>query len=208
MEKEIQEIIKESIQTKNVLLKEKNVLFEIEKVINLIIKALKNRKKIIIFGNGGSAADAQHFAAELVNKFKFEREPLPAISLTTDTSILSSIANDTGYDYVFSKQIQALGKKGDIAFAITTSDIETKERGHSANIAQGLIAAKKKEMVTIGLVRAKSKKILKLLDIAVKIPSQNTPRIQEAHITVLHIICELVEKALFKYEKYEKRKID
>jgi len=201
MKQYIQNIIKESVQTKQILLKNKNILSNIEKIVNIIIAALRKKKKIIIFGNGGSAADAQHFAAELVNKFKIERKPLSAISLVTDTSLLSAIANDAGYDYVFSKQIQALGKKGDIAFAITTSDIETKKGGHSANIAQGLIAAKKKEMVTIGLVSAKSKKILKLLNIAIKIPSQNTPRIQEAHITVIHIICEIVEKLLFEHEK-------
>jgi len=174
---------------------------QIAKAVYLIIEAYKNGKKLLICGNGGSAADAQHFASELVNKFKIKRKPLPAVSLVADTSILSSIANDIGYDYVFSKQIEALGEKGDVVFVITTSDAETRKGGHSVNIAKALITAKKKEMVTIGLASKKSKKILKLLDIAIKIPSKNTPRIQETHITIIHIICELVEKILFKNEK-------
>lgn len=204
MENELQEEVKnlllESVQAKVLMSADTVFLFQIKKAVNLIIEALKNGKKLIIFGNGGSAADAQHFAAEILNKFKTERQPLSAISLVTDTSILSSIANDFGYDYVFSKQVEALGKKGDIAVAITTSDVELKKGGHSANLAHGLIAAKKGGMETIGLVSNKSKKILKWLDLAIKIPSKNTPRIQEAHITVIHIICELVEKSLLKKE--------
>ncbi len=201
MRKEIKKLIEESIQTKQKLVKNKNVFFKIEKVIDLIVKAFKNQKKILIFGNGGSAADAQHFAAELVNRFKIERNPLSAISLVTDTSILSSIANDSGYDCIFSKQIEALGKKGDIAIAITTSDIEMKKGGHSSNIANGLITAKKRGLITVGLVSEKSKEILKLLDLHIKIPSKNTPRIQEGHILIIHIICEITEKILFKNEQ-------
>ncbi|MHC2995233.1 MAG: SIS domain-containing protein [Candidatus Atribacteria bacterium] len=198
MKKQIQELIKESIQTKETLLKDKNTLLGIEKAINLIVATIKNHKKIVIFGNGGSAADAQHFACELVNKFKMERSPLPAISLVTDTSILSSISNDVGYDYVFSKQIEALGEKGDIAIAITTSDVERKKGGHSANIANGLIVARKKGLIAIGLLSDKSKKVLEIVDLPIKVPSKNTPRIQEVHITIIHIICEMVEKLLFK----------
>lgn len=198
MNLEIKSIIKESIRTKQELLKNGEVLFEIEKAINLIAAAFRKNKKIVIFGNGGSAADAQHFAAELVNKFRIERKPLPAVSLVTDTSVLSSIANDIGFDYVFSKQIEALGKQGDIAFAITTSDVETKKAGHSTNIANGLLMAKRKKMTTIGLVSDKSKEVLKLLDVAINMPSENTPRIQEGHILIIHIICQLIEKG---YEK-------
>lgn len=203
MKKYIQNIIRESIQTKQDLLLDKKMLSDIEKVVKAIINAFKKKKKIIIFGNGGSAADAQHFAAEIVNRFKINRAPLPAISLVTDTSVLSSIANDIGYEQVFAKQIEALGEKGDVAIAITTSDIERKKGGHSANIANGLLMAKRKGLLRIGLLSEKSKKILKLLDLSIKAPSKNTPRIQEIHITIIHIICELVEKLLYE-KKYEK----
>lgn len=198
MQKEIKGFIRESADLSEKMHKDESFLAEIEKSVILTAKALKNNKKIIVFGNGGSAADAQHFAAEFVNRFKINRAPLPAISLVADISILSSIANDSGYDYVFSKQIEALSQEGDVVFAITTSDIKTEKDGHSANIYQGLLAAKKKGLSTIGLVSEKSREILKLLDIAIKIPSENTPRIQEAHIMVLHIICEIVEKYLFQ----------
>lgn len=196
MRQNIQNLIKESIQVKQALLEDEEILFSIEKAINLIINALKNQNKILIFGNGGSAADAQHFAAEMVNRFKIERKSLPAISLVTDTSILTSIANDIGYDQIFSKQIEALGTQGDIAIAITTSDVE--ERGHSANIANGLICARKKGLTTIGLLSSNSKKVLEMLDLSIKAPCENTPRIQEVHITIIHIICEIVEKLLFE----------
>lgn len=201
MKNDIKNIIQESFYVKKDLLENQEIIGDIEKTIEIIVRALENKKKILIFGNGGSAADAQHFAGELINRFKIERNPLPAIALTTDSSVLTSIANDSGYDYVFSKQIEALGEKGDIALAITTSDIEEKKGGHSANIAYALTAAKKKRLQTIGLVSVKSKKILKLLDIAIQIPSINTPRIQEAHIMIIHIICEIVEKLLFKHGK-------
>jgi D-sedoheptulose 7-phosphate isomerase len=197
MKQQIQELIKESFQVKELLFEDENALLNIEKSINLIVEAFKKRKKILIFGNGGSAGDAQHFAGEIVNRFKIERRPMPAVALTTDTSVLTAIANDLGYDYVFSKQIEALGEKGDIAIAITTSDIEEKKGGHSANIANALVSAKRKGLQTIGLVSIKSKEILRLLDTVIKIPSTDTSRIQESHIMVIHIICEIVEKEIF-----------
>ncbi len=202
MKEEIKSIIKESISVKQHLHDLPEIVEAIENATKTIIDALQNGKKILIFGNGGSAADAQHFAGEFVNRFKIDRVPLPAISLVTDTSVLTSIANDFGYDYIFSKQVEALGQKGDIAIAITTSDVELKQGGHSANIANGLISARNKGLVTIGLVSDKSQKVLELLDMAIKIPSKNTPRIQESHILVIHIISEIAEKAL-----YEKNKI-
>lgn len=198
---EIKGFIKESISVKEELLNSPDVLKAIEKATESIIQALKNQKKVLVFGNGGSAGDAQHFAAEFVNRFKLDRAPLPVISLVTDTSVLSSIANDFGYDYVFSKQIEALGQKGDIAVAITTSDSELKHGGHSANIANGLVSARKKGLITMGLVSDKSQQILGLLDTAIKIPSKNTPRIQESHIVVMHIISEIAERELSKNEK-------
>lgn len=170
----------------------------IEEVIKLVINCYKNNGKILICGNGGSAADAQHFASEFINKFKLEREPLPAIALTTDNSILTSVGNDAGFDYIFDKQIKALGNEGDILMVITTSDISMDKNGHSANIAKAILAGKEKGMKIIGLVSIKSKYILKYLDLALIVPHSDTPRIQEAHITILHIICEIVEKNLFQ----------
>lgn len=191
------DFIRESIEVKEKMLKNKGFLAGIEKIASLISAAIKNKKKILIFGNGGSSADAQHFAAELVNKFKLETPAFPAISLGTDPSVISSISNDMGYEQIFSRQIEGLGEKGDIAIAITTSDVEVKKGGHSANIAYGLIAARKKGLSTIGLCSSKSKEFSKFADLSVKIPSKNTPRIQEAHITVIHSICELVENKFF-----------
>jgi len=200
IEEQPKDFLRESIQVKEKILKDKRLLAGIEKTVDLIFTALKNNKKILIFGNGGSAADAQHFAAELINRFKLETPAFPAISLVTDSSVLSSIANDIGYENIFSRQIEALGEKGDIAIAITTSDAQIK-RGHSANIANGLIAARKKGLSTIGLFSSKSKRVSRLVDLSIKIPSENTPRIQEAHITILHIICEIVEKKIFNDRK-------
>ena len=201
MKEEIKNIIKESVSVKQSLHDLKEAVDAIEIATKKIIEALENGKKMLIFGNGGSAADAQHFAGEFINRFKIDRSPLPAISLVTDASVLTSIANDFGYDYVFSKQVEALGQKGDIAIAITTSDVELKQGGHSANIANGLVSAKNKGLITIGLVSDKSQKVLELLDIAIKIPSKNTPRIQESHILVIHIISEIAEKTLYEKNK-------
>ena len=191
----IEDIIQKNIDTNNKLLNSN--LENISEIVELIIKAIKNNNKILIFGNGGSAADAQHIAAEFVNKFRFDRDPLPAIALTTDSSILTCISNDSSFSYIFEKQIKAIGKKGDIALAITTSDVEITKDAHSSNIGYALIAAREKGIITIGLISEKSKKILDFLDYYIQIPSSDTPRIQEAHILIAHIICELVEQQLF-----------
>ncbi len=193
--KQIEEIINESIEVKKSLVGQ---IKNIERATKAIYSCFYQGNKLLIFGNGGSAADAQHIAAEFVNKFKIDREPFPAIALTTDSSILSSISNDSSFSYVFEKQIKALGKKGDIALALTTSDISYKENVHSSDLGFALRYAKQKEMKTIGLVSEKSKEILKYLDIAIAVPSKNTPRIQECHMLVYHIICELVEKEMVK----------
>ena len=155
-----------------------------------IADAFKAGKKVLLFGNGGSAADAQHIAAEFMNRFLIERPPLPAIALTTDTSILTSISNDYAFDEVFSKQIKALGKKGDIAFAISTS-------GSSQNVLKGLRVAKRQGMVTIALV-GEGGKAAALADIALCVPSRSVPRIQEAHMAVGHILCDLTDTLLFR----------
>jgi len=178
----------------------KREIHNIEKIIKIIVNAISKDHTLFIFGNGGSAADAQHIAGEFVNKLKIDRRPLPAIALTTDTSIITAIANDSGYRHVFERQIAALGKKGDVALAITTSDFTSD--GHSIILKDALMKAKEKEMITIGFVSDKSKNILSLLDEQVVIPDKETPRIQETQILVAHIICELVEEEFYK-EKIE-----
>jgi D-sedoheptulose 7-phosphate isomerase len=155
-----------------------------------IAETFKAGRKILLFGNGGSAADAQHIAAEFMNRFLIERPPLPAIALTTDTSILTSISNDYAFDEVFSKQIKALGKKGDIAFGISTS-------GSSLNVLKAFRVAKKQGMVTIALV-GEGGKAASLADIALCVPAKSTPRIQEAHVAVGHILCDLTDTLLFR----------
>lgn len=174
---------------------------DIEKAARMIIDCYRSGNKLMICGNGGSAADAQHFAAEMINRFKIDRAPLPAIALTTDPSVITSIGNDSGFDYVFEKQVRALGNQGDILIAITTSDISSEKNGHSANIFKALVAAREKGIKTIGFVSQKSKKILDYLDIPLIVPHQDTPRIQEAHIATIHIICEIAEKNIFEQLK-------
>lgn len=178
-----------------------DMVADIEKATRMVIDCYQNGNKLLICGNGGSAADAQHFAAEMVNRFKIDRVPLPAISLTTDPSVITSIGNDSGFDYVFEKQVRALGNSGDILIVITTSDISPEKNGHSANIFNALVVAQKKGMKTMGFISQKSKKILDYLDMPLIIPHQDTPRIQEAHIAVIHIICEIAEKKIFEQLK-------
>ena len=155
-----------------------------------IAHAFKAGRKVLLFGNGGSAADSQHIAAEFMNRFQIERPPLPAIALTTDTSILTSISNDYAFDEVFSKQIKALGRKGDIAIGISTS-------GNSSNVLKAVRVAKKMGMVTIAIT-AEGGKMASSADIALAVPSRSTPRIQEAHIAIGHILCDLTDTILFR----------
>jgi len=192
----IKERIKEGLAIKKDLLN--SCIDSIAKAGKIISDAFKKGNKLLICGNGGSAADAQHIAGEMVNKFRFDRAPLPTIALTTDTSIISSIANDSSFSFIFSKQVEALGKKGDVLLTITTSDVDFRRGMHSSNLAMALKTAKAKRMKTIGLVSIKSKKVLRLLDVAIKIPSFDTPHIQEAHLLVEHILCDIVEQRLFK----------
>lgn len=159
---------------------------EVIKAVNIIDKSLKSRGKILIFGNGGSAADAQHIAAEFVNRYLKERDPLRAIALTTDTSILTSIGNDSSFENIFSRQIEALGKKGDVAWGLSTS-------GRSRNVVKALRVAKSFGLKTIGFTGGDGGEIKKLVDCNINVPSVSTPRIQELHITIGHIICELIE---------------
>ena len=156
-----------------------------------ISKAFKNDRKLMLCGNGGSAADAQHIAAEFVNRFLLDRHPLPAMALTTDTSIITSVANDYRYEDVFSKQIQALGVEGDILLAISTS-------GNSNNILSAIKTAKEKGLYTVGLIGGDGGKMLTLVDLSLVVVSNETPRVQETHILAGHLICELVEYILFQ----------
>jgi D-sedoheptulose 7-phosphate isomerase len=163
---------------------------DIMKAAAAIAESFKAGGKVLIFGNGGSAADAQHIAAEFMNRFLIERPPLPAVALTTDTSILTSISNDYAFDEVFAKQVKALGKKGDVAVGISTS-------GSSPNVIKAFRVAKKAGLTTIALA-AEGGKIASMADIGLCVPSKSTPRIQEAHIAVAHVLCELIDTLLFK----------
>jgi D-sedoheptulose 7-phosphate isomerase len=189
----IESLIHKSIQVKQGLLEDKTLLRSIERTINIVEKALRRGKKLLLFGNGGSAADAQHFAAELVGRFKHNKKALPAISLVTDTSVLSGISNDFGYDYVFSRQIEALGEKGDVVIAFTTSDSENKRGGHSVNIMHGLKTAGRKGLKRILLCSHKTKRLLPFVDVAIQVPADDTQRIQEVHVMLIHIICEFIK---------------
>jgi len=182
-------IFKESSHLKEIFINEN--LVRITRVIEAITGALKAGNKILLFGNGGSAADAQHLAAEFVNRFIIERPPLPAIALSTDTSIITSIGNDYDFSEIFSKQIRALGSPGGIAWGISTS-------GNSVNVFKALETAKKTGMITIGLTGRDGGNIAKIVDHSLNVSSNSTPRIQEVHITVGHAICEMVDFRLFQ----------
>ena len=170
---------------------------EIKKIIEDLVKCFKNGNKVLICGNGGSAADAQHFAAELVSDYKIKRSALPVLALTTNTSTITSIGNDSGFDNIFSRQIEAFANRGDVVIVFTTSDIEEKENGHSVDIYKAVLAAKKKDAKIIGFISERGEKISKLVDLALVVKSKNTPRVQECHELAYHIISELVEKELF-----------
>lgn len=169
----------------------KNQASYIATIATEIIKAYKNNKKVVLFGNGGSAADAQHISTEFVGKFYKDRESLPALALTTNTSSITATANDFGYDKIFERQVSSLVNKGDIVIGISTS-------GNSPNVIKGLEKAKEKQAITIGFTGQKENRIEQITDYCLKVPSTDTPRIQEGHITIGHIICYLVEKELFK----------
>ncbi len=188
MKKIIESELRENIQTKEKILA--GCVGTIEAIGDLLSRALKGGNKLLFCGNGGSAADAQHLAAELVGRFSVEREALPAIALTTDTSILTCLGNDYGYDMIFRRQVEALGRPGDVLIGITTS-------GNSPNVISAVEAARKKGLKTVAFTGRDGGNIAKMADIALIIPSSNTQRIQESHITVGHIVCSLIEHALF-----------
>jgi D-sedoheptulose 7-phosphate isomerase len=188
MENIILKRFKESGEVKTRFLKEN--LPKLLDVINLISHRFEAGNKLFLFGNGGSAADAQHLAAEFVNRYIMDRPPLPAIALTTDTSILTSVSNDFSFKEIFAKQLRALGKEGDVAIGISTS-------GNSPNIIKAFEVAKEMGMKTVALTGNDGGDLVKMADISLVVPSTSTPRIQEAHILIGHILCEMVEHQLF-----------
>lgn len=187
MRERIKDILLESIQVKEEILR--NQIESIYGIATLMIDCLKKDGKVIVFGNGGSASDSQHIAAELVGRFKRDRSALAGIALTTNTSIITSLANDYGYDVVFSRQVEALGKKNDVVLGISTS-------GKAKNVILGIKQAKKMGIKTVALSGSDGGEVVKLADVSLVVPSKVTARIQEAHITIAHIICEMIEQEL------------
>ena len=167
-----------------------NLVSPVAECAQILIDALQAGHKILIMGNGGSAADAQHFAAEMVGRFLLERKALPAIALTTDTSILTAVGNDYGFDDVFKRQVEALALPGDVLIGLSTS-------GNSKNIKRALEVGKDIGAITIGLLGRDGGEIASISDFNLTVPSTETPRIQEAHLVMIHILCDLVEKGLF-----------
>ncbi|ELF1517832.1 D-sedoheptulose 7-phosphate isomerase [Campylobacter jejuni] len=180
----------DSILVKEQILKDENLITLIKNASLEVIKAYKNGNKTLLAGNGGSAADTQHIAGEFVSRFYFDRPGIASIALTTDTSILTAIGNDYGYENLFARQVQAQGVKGDVFIGISTS-------GNSKNILKALEFCKQKEIISIGLSGASGGAMNELCDYCIKVPSTCTPRIQEAHILIGHIICAIVEEELF-----------
>ncbi|MGH7856185.1 MAG: D-sedoheptulose-7-phosphate isomerase [Candidatus Binatia bacterium] len=189
IEGDIRQLFQESVAAKRRFLEEN--LRALATVVDLVSERLLAGNKILLFGNGGSAADAQHIAAEFVNRFMLERPPLPAIALTTDSSVLTSISNDYGYADVFAKQVKALGREGDVAVALSTS-------GNSPNVIRAVEACRKKKIHTVGLTGGDGGKLGAKVDHHLCVTaSKLSPRIQETHILVGHVICELVDRKLF-----------
>jgi D-sedoheptulose 7-phosphate isomerase len=189
MKEEIIQIFKESADIKVRFVRQNAEA--LVQVIKTLVEAFKAGNKVLLFGNGGSAADAQHIAAEFVNRFMIERPPLPAIALTTDTSILTSISNDYGYADTFAKQVKALGRQGDVAVGISTS-------GTAANVVKAIKVAKDLGLKTVGLTGAGGGDLAKLVDFALVVDSSTVARIQEVHITIGHVLCEMVDRMLFQ----------
>jgi len=182
--------IQASITVKRRLLSDAGLVLTVAKVSEVLVEALEEGNKVLLFGNGGSAADAQHIAAELVGRFAFDRRALPALALSVNTSCVTAIGNDYGFDLVFSRQIEALGRPGDVAIGISTS-------GNSPNVIGAITVARQIGLRTIALTGCTGGKLKNAADYCISVPSSETPRIQECHILIGHIISELVEKAIF-----------
>lgn len=187
----IANIIKSSIDVKERILNDAKLLSKINEAAELIVKTYKQGGRVFFCGNGGSAADAQHLAAELSGRFYFDRPPLAAEALHVNTSYITAVANDYAYDVIFSREVDAFGKEGDVLVGISTS-------GNSANVLKAFETAKGKGVLTIAMTGESGGKMASISDILINIPSNDTPRIQESHITIGHIICQIVEEELFQ----------
>ena len=192
-ERHVTKLIEASIAAKQSLLNSADLLSTVAKVSQILVEALRRGNKLLLFGNGGSAADAQHIAAELVGRFAFDRPALPALALSVNSSCVTAIGNDYGFDRVFSRQLEALARPGDVAFGISTS-------GNSPNVLLGLSTAKNLRLHAIALTGRTGGNLLKNVDHCICVPSDETPRIQECHILIGHIISELVEREIFHEE--------
>lgn len=186
----IKTLLQDSIAVKQQLLADEAMLVMIADVAQRAIDALRMGNKIILAGNGGSASDAQHIAAELVGRFELDRPGLPAMALTTNASQLTALSNDYGYEAVFSRQLQALSQTGDVFFGLSTS-------GNSANVVNAMEVAEEQGLITVGMTGDLGGRLESLCDVCIKVPSANTARIQEAHITIGHILCAQIEQGLF-----------
>jgi D-sedoheptulose 7-phosphate isomerase len=169
---------------------ERDLVPKISSAVDLLARAFEEGKKLLVMGNGGSAADAQHFAGEIVGRFKLERRAIPAIALTTDSSVLTAIGNDYGFDLIFRRQVEAFAQEGDVVIGISTS-------GNSKNVYEALLLADEIGCTTIGLLGRDGGAIKEIVDLELTVPSGDTPRVQEGHIAIIHIICDLVERRLF-----------
>jgi len=190
LNKFIENQVKKSYEVKQEIYQNSELMALIEKVSLKLVEVYKNKNKTLIAGNGGSAADAQHIAGEFVSRFYFDRPGLASIALTTDTSMLTAIANDYGYERVFSRQIQANGVEGDVFIGISTS-------GNSENVIRALKECKEKGIITVGLTGKSGGLMMELCDYCICVPSNDTPRIQESHILIGHILCAVVEESIF-----------
>src|SRR5713226_7210447 len=190
-ERQVGNLIEASIATKQAMLGDSQIVATIAKVCELLVNALSQGNKILLFGNGGSAADAQHIAAELVGRFAFDRPALPALALSVNGSCVTAIGNDYGFDLIFSRQLEALARPGDVAIGISTS-------GNSPNVVKAMSTARKMELHTVALTGAAGGSLKGRVDHCICVPSNETPRIQEGHILVGHIISELVESEMFQ----------
>jgi len=190
MSEKIRNIISESIKVKEKVLNDESIIKSVEKIVDLIVQALKNGNRIYFCGNGGSAADAQHLAAEFSGRFYTDRDALPAEALHCNTSYLTAVANDYSYDVVYSRLIKGIGTRGDVLVGLSTS-------GNSINIVKAFDTAREKKIVTVGFTGEGGGKMKENADFLLAVPSKDTPRIQESHIMLGHIICQLVEEKYF-----------
>lgn len=194
MNTRIKEVVAESIATKEALLEDEQILQEVEKIVQACVDAFRSGKKVLFCGNGGSAADAQHLAGELSGRFYLDREPLFAEAMHVNTSFLTAVANDYSFEEAYARMVRAAGREGDVLFALSTS-------GNSPNILAAIHSARRMGMKVVGMTGRKGGRFPEICDFILKVPSDNTPRIQECHILLGHIICELVEAAIFGVEE-------